>query len=63
MNQCDAPFITPKFLAQLVKKDDRRHETLDDTIAHQVNLAVCHAFLKRHLLKCMYIYCNDYSEG
>ena len=48
MSQCDGPFIYSPTLARISKFPQSE---LDSEIAHRVNMEICHAFLKRHLLK------------
>jgi hypothetical protein len=49
LNQCDAPFANNPTLASLVIS--QQQSELPNEVAHQVNMDICHAFLKRHLLK------------
>ena len=64
-NQCDAIFAAPYIIGYVVNLLSR----INPVVAHQVNLEICHAFLKRHQLQgvCVYIstgmlmcasYCN-----
>ena len=46
-NQCDLPFVAPKTLMRFGLKES----DLDSARAHQINMEICHAFLKRYLLK------------
>ena len=44
-NQTDVSFVAPSFTVCWAQS------RLDTTTAHSINLQICHAFLKRHLLK------------
>ena len=44
-NQSDVSFVAPSFTLRWAQS------RLDATTAHSINLQICHAFLKRHLLK------------
>ena len=45
-NQCDMPFVTPRVLSRIGLKES----TLGSEKAHQINMDICTAFLRRHLL-------------
>ena len=47
LNQCDVPFVAQNSLPRVGLKDS----CLDSKTAHYVNMDMCHAFLRRHLLK------------
>ena len=50
MNQCDALFVMPEFFVKFVDKS-----RIDPTLAHTVNMELCHSFLGRFLLQGMHI--------
>lgn len=46
-NQCDIYFLVPRIIAGI----GRDESYLNDVTAHQINMEICRAFLKRYLLK------------
>ena len=52
MNQSDIPFVAPTFVMNRVgSSSDRPAKMLTSNTAHHLNMEICHAFLKRYLLK------------
>ena len=47
MHQSDVLFLAPRSLQRL----GIAQSGLDPVVAHQVNMDICHAFFKRHLLQ------------
>ena len=51
-NQSDLPFTLPDFMLERVKSNEAQFPSqLDRNTAYALNMELCHAFLRRHLLK------------
>ena len=53
LNQTDVKFVLPSFAHRNLPAHTIHFGPggIDSGVAHQVNLDICHSFLKRHLLK------------